>query len=145
MGDEINRLKNMMARGQFDAFKGRSESKGTISLSGIQLPLKSDFVKMLLNPGHGGDDYVHYFVCLVMYRSQVIATQMLSTLDGINRSGHLEFPKLIIRSMDYRPQKKSFHIVTSITSNDKKSLFTAWSPRKRTSLKILFLPTLSII
>ena len=57
---------------------------------------------MLLNPGHGGDDYVHYFVCLVMYRSQVIATQMLSTLDGINRSGHLEFPNLIkINDLDF--------------------------------------------
>ena len=57
---------------------------------------------MLLNPGHGGDDYVHYFVCLVMYRSQVIATQMLSTLDGINRSGDLEFPNLIkINDLDF--------------------------------------------
>ena len=36
-------------------------------MSGIRLPLKSEFVKMLLNPGHGGDDYVHYFICLVNF------------------------------------------------------------------------------
>ncbi len=98
---EINRLKNIMTRGQFDIF-AKSKSKGAISISGIRLPLKSDFVKMLMNPGHGGDDYVHYFVCLVKYRSQVIATQMLSTLDGINRSGQLEFPNLInIQELDF--------------------------------------------
>ena len=69
-------------------------------MSGIKLALKPEFVKMIQNPGHC-DDYVHYFVCLVKYRSQVIATQMLSTLDGINRSGHLEFPNLInIKELD---------------------------------------------
>ena len=76
--------------------------KGTISLSGVKLPLKPEFVKMIQNPGHGGDDFVHYFVCLVKYRSQVIATQMLSTLEGINRSGQLEFPNLInIKELDF--------------------------------------------
>lgn len=98
---EINRLKNIMARDQLDMFRG-GKSKGTISLSGVKLPLKPEFVKMLANPGHGGDDYVHYFVCLVKYRSQVIATQMLSTVDGINRSGQLEFPNLInIKELDF--------------------------------------------
>ena len=54
------------------------------------------------NPGHGGDDYVHYFVCLVKYRSQVIATQMLSSIDGINRSGQLVFTNLLnINDLDF--------------------------------------------
>lgn len=79
-----------------------SESKGTISISGVTLPLKNDFVKLMMNPGHGGDDYVHYFVCLVKYRSQVIATQMLSSVDGINRSGQLVFTNLInIKELDF--------------------------------------------
>jgi actin-binding protein anillin len=136
----------MMARGQFDAFKGRSETKGTISLSGIQLPLKSEFVKMLLNPGHGGDDYVHYFVCLVMYRSQVIATQMLSTLDGINRSGHLEFPNLIkINELDFdfkiylqvyglqTPKEKISHNDKYNIKRQEKSVFNLVTPKKNKS------------
>ena len=105
---EINRLKNITARGQLSLFRGGSgsngsgKSKGTISLNGIKLPLKPEFVKMIQNPGHGGDDFVHYFVCLVKYRSQVIATQMLSTVDGINRSGQLEFPNLInIKELEF--------------------------------------------
>ncbi len=102
---EINRLKNLTARGQLNLFRDSSnsgKSKGTISLNGVKLPLKPEFVKMIQNPGHGGDDFVHYFVCLVKYRSQVIATQMLSTIDGINRSGQLEFPNLInIKELDF--------------------------------------------
>ena len=66
------------------------------------MPLKKDFVKLMNNPGHGGDDYVHYFVCLVKYRSQVIATQMLSSIDGINRSGQLVFTNLLnINDLDF--------------------------------------------
>jgi hypothetical protein len=50
----------------------------------------------------GADDYVHYFVCLVKYRSQVIATQMLSSLDGINRAGQLVFTNLInIKELEF--------------------------------------------
>jgi len=144
--DEINRLKNMMARGQLDAFKGRSESKGTITLSGIRLPLKSEFVKMLLNPGHGGDDYVHYFICLVMYRSQVIATQMLSTLDGINRSGQLEFPNLIkINELDFdfkiylqvyglqSPKERISHDAKYNIKRAEKSMFNLTTPKKNKS------------
>lgn len=99
---EINRLKNFMARGHLDVFRGKSKTKGTVSLSGLRLPLKTEFVKMLRNPGHGGDDYIHYFVCLVKYRSQVIATQMLSTRDGMNSSDQFEFPNLInIKDLDF--------------------------------------------
>ena len=99
---EINRLKNITARGQLNLLSNSGKSKGTISLNGVKLPLKPEFVKMIQNPGHGGDDFVHYFVCLVKYRSQVIATQMLSTIDGINRSGQLEFPNLInIKELDF--------------------------------------------
>ena len=54
-------------------------SKGAISISGITLPLKPDFVRMLNTGGHDG---VHYFLCLVKYRAQVIATQMLSTVSS---------------------------------------------------------------
>ena len=42
----------------------------------------------------GGDDTVHYFVVLVKHRARVIATQMLSSLDGIV-GGKLAFPNLI--------------------------------------------------
>ena len=47
------------------------------------------------------DDSVHYFVVLVKYRHRVIATQMLSTVDGVQR-GKLAFPNLInMRDLDF--------------------------------------------
>merc|ERR1712018_493728 len=100
---EIKRLKDMVAQRQFNLIRGKTNSKGSISISGITLPLKKDFVKLMNNPGHGGDDYVHYFVCLVKYRSQVIATQMLSTLDGISaRKNKLVFSNLInVNELDF--------------------------------------------
>ena len=89
---EIRRLKTEGARRM--SMGSRSEavtadksskaaSKGAISISGITLPLKPDFVRMVNNGGHDG---VHYFLCLVKYRAQVIATQMLST---VNKHFHL--------------------------------------------------------
>ena len=54
----------------------------------------------------GGDGTVHYFVVLVKYRSRVIASQMLSTLDGISKgrdgTSRLAFPNLInLRDLDF--------------------------------------------
>ncbi len=40
-------------------------SKGSISISGLSLPLKREFVQMLKE---GGDDSVHYFLVLVKHR-----------------------------------------------------------------------------
>ena len=40
------------------------------------------------------DDFVHYFLCLVKCGGQVIPTQMVSTLDGLD-SVNLDFPNLI--------------------------------------------------
>merc|ERR1711881_712031 len=72
----------------------KSSTKGAISISGISLPLKADFIRMMSNMPE--QDSVHYFLCLVKYRSQVIATQMLSTLDGISaRKNKLVFTNLI--------------------------------------------------
>ncbi len=47
------------------------------------------------------EDAVHYFLVLVKYRQRVIATQMLSTVDGINND-RLVFPNLInMRDLDF--------------------------------------------
>ena len=82
---EIRRLKtegarrmSMGSRSEAVSDKSKAASKGAISISGITLPLKPDFVRMVNNGGHDG---VHYFLCLVKYRAQVIATQMLSTVN----------------------------------------------------------------
>jgi hypothetical protein len=75
-----------------------SGSRGSISISGLALPLKADFIRMLQA---GGDDTAHYFVVLVKCRGRVIATQMLSTLDGINNR-RLVFPNLInLRDLEF--------------------------------------------
>ena len=40
------------------------------------------------------DDFVHYFLCLVKCSGQVIPTQMVSTLEGLE-GRTLDFPNLI--------------------------------------------------
>ena len=92
---EIRRLSTEGAIGKATPQKNvsASSSKGAISISGLALPLKGDFIRMLRA---GGDGHVHYFVVLVKYRSRVIATQMLSTGDaGVGHGGKLSFPNLI--------------------------------------------------
>eukprot|EP00096_Caligus_rogercresseyi_P012802 TRINITY_DN5480_c0_g1_i1.p1 TRINITY_DN5480_c0_g1~~TRINITY_DN5480_c0_g1_i1.p1 ORF type:complete len:1193 (+),score=419.23 TRINITY_DN5480_c0_g1_i1:22-3600(+) len=98
-GAEVERLKTEGAMGKSTPQRVRSMGcKGSISISGISLRLKTDFIKLL---NSGLDDFVHYFVCLVKYKSQVIATQMLSSVDGISK-GRLHFPNLInVRELDF--------------------------------------------
>ena len=44
---------------------------------------------------------MHYFVVLVKYKARVIATQMLCTIDGVQRD-RLAFPNLInLRDLDF--------------------------------------------
>ena len=81
-----------------------------------------------------------------MYRSQVIATQMLSTLDGINRSGQLEFPNLIkINELDFdfkiylqvyglqSPKEKISHDLKYNIKRAEKSMFNLTTPKKNKS------------
>ena len=102
---EMNRLKTegarrMSASSRNEAMK-KSSTKGAISISGISIPLKADFIRLMSNVPD--QDTVHYFLCLVKYRSQVIATQMLSTLDGISaRKNKLVFTNLInVNELDF--------------------------------------------
>jgi hypothetical protein len=74
--------------------QGEKMCKGTVSISGLSLQLKPEFIRMI-SSSEGIHEDVHYFVCLVKYRSQVIASQMLSTIDGISRGGKLVFTNLI--------------------------------------------------
>jgi hypothetical protein len=56
----------------------------------MSLPLRADFIRMLRD---GGD---------VKYRARVIATQMLSTIDGVTAAGKLVLPNLInLRDLDF--------------------------------------------
>ena len=75
-------------------------SKGSISFSGLALPLKPDFVRMLRETD---DDAIHYFIMLIKNRSRVVATQMMSTDDkNIRRSGKVAFSNMInLRDLDY--------------------------------------------
>ena len=102
---EMNRLKTEGARRMSASCKNevmkKSSTKGAISISGISIPLKADFIRLMSNVPD--QDTVHYFLCLVKYRSQVIATQMLSTLDGISaRKNKLVFTNLInVNELDF--------------------------------------------
>ncbi|XP_059096136.1 anillin-like isoform X2 [Tigriopus californicus] len=99
---EIKRLSTLASIGQSSspskAGRTSSSSKGQISISGLALPLKPEFVKMLREVG---DDTVHYFIVLVKHKSRVIPTQMLCTGEGISK-GKLIFPNLInLRDLDF--------------------------------------------
>ena len=67
---EINRIKSRGAKAGLVGSKTAPISKGSVSISGLSLQLKPEFVK-LLSARDGPYLHVHYFVCLVKYRSQV--------------------------------------------------------------------------
>ena len=74
---EMNRLKSEGAKAGLarkpEVASEKSQGKmckGTVSISGLTLQLKPEFVKML-NTSDGMHEDIHYFVCLVKYRSQV--------------------------------------------------------------------------
>lgn len=96
---EIKRLATDGALGD-KAAPGKAASKGSISFSGLALPLKADFVRMLRETD---DDAIHYFIMLIKNRSRVVATQMMSTDDrNIRRSGKVTFSNMInLRELDY--------------------------------------------
>jgi actin-binding protein anillin len=77
--------------------------RGTVSLCGITLGLKREFVEQL-RTGEGGD-FVHFFLCLVKCAGQVIPTTMVATADGLE-NGRLHFPNLI----KFRDLSKDFTI-----------------------------------
>lgn len=96
----VSEIKRLSTEGALGKSGGVSTSRGSISFSGLSLPLKKDFVRFLKE---GGDGSVHYFVVLIKYRSRVVATQMVSTIDsGCVRKEKLCFPNLInLRDLDY--------------------------------------------
>ena len=99
---EIQKLKTEGGLGA-DPRQEASTVRGTVSLCGITLRLKQDFVKQVRS-GEAGD-FVHFFLCLVKSAGQVIPTTMVSTADGLD--GHsLHFPNLI----NFRELSKDFAI-----------------------------------
>jgi actin-binding protein anillin len=87
---EISRLKT---EGGLGADPDRDTSvRGTVCINSISLKLKKEFIEQLKSGE--SDDLVHYFLCLVKCAGQVIPTQMLSTLHGLD-SKTLDFPNLI--------------------------------------------------
>ena len=98
---EIQRLKTEGGLGR-DPNKDNSV-RGTVSLCGINLGLKSEFVN-LVRSGEAGE-FIHYFLCLVKCAGQCIPTQMVSSSDGLDGC-ELHFPNLI----NFRDLDKDFSI-----------------------------------
>jgi len=98
---EIQRLKTEGGIGREEG-GDQDHVRGTVSLSGVSLGLKREFVEQLKS---GDNDFVHHFVCLVKCGGQVIPTQMVSTVDGL-AGAELNFPNLI----NLRDLSKGFEI-----------------------------------
>jgi len=88
--NEISRLKTEAGLGADP--DADNSVRGTVSINSISLELKKDFVNQLRRGE--SDDFVHYFLCLIKCSGQVIPTQMVSTLEGLN-GVTLDFPNLI--------------------------------------------------
>merc|ERR1719322_852774 len=98
---EIQRLKT---EGGLGADPARDNSvRGTVSLCGITLGLKKEFVQQVKS-GEAGD-FIHYFLCLVKCSGQCIPTQMVSSSEGLDGC-QLHFPNLI----NFRDLDKDFTI-----------------------------------
>ena len=89
---EIQQLKTEGGLGADPRQEGRGSVRGTVSLSGITLGLKKEFVSQL-ESGEVGD-FVHFFLCLVKCGGQVVPTTMVTTAEGLE-GGSLHFPNLI--------------------------------------------------
>ncbi|GFS87841.1 anillin [Nephila pilipes] len=85
--NEIQRLKSHGAQGSTT-----EEGTGTLTITGMELPLKRDFIAAQLEGKT--NDVVHYFLCLLRHGHQVVVTQMVSTNDKIT-DGSLHFSNLI--------------------------------------------------
>jgi len=100
----LNEIQRLKTEGGIGADPRQDHSvRGTVSLCGVTLGLKREFVDQLKS-GESGD-FVHFFLCLVKCAGQVIPTQMVSTTDGLDGS-HLHFPNLI----NFRDLNKDFTI-----------------------------------
>jgi len=98
---EVDRLKT---EGGLGAEPGADTSvRGTVSLCGVTLGLKREFVQQVRS-GEAGD-FLHYFLCLVKCAGQVIPTQMVSSSEGLD-GAQLHFPNLI----NFRDLSKDFKI-----------------------------------
>jgi len=100
----LNEIQRLKTEGGIGADPRQDHSvRGTVSLCGVSLGLKREFVDQL-KTGESGD-FVHYFLCLVKCAGQVIPTQMVSTMEGLE-GATLNFPNLI----NFRDLTKDFTI-----------------------------------
>ncbi|XP_054717020.1 anillin-like [Uloborus diversus] len=81
--NEIQRLKTHGAQGE-----SIPDGTGTLTITGIQLPLKREFIAAELEGKT--NEMVHHFLCLIRFGAQVIVTQMVSTSDKLS-DGALTF------------------------------------------------------
>jgi len=100
----LNEIQRLKTEGGIGADPRQDHSvRGTVSLCGVTLGLKREFVEQLRS-GESGD-FVHFFLCLVKCAGQVIPTQMVSTAEGLDGT-QLHFPNLI----NFRDLNKDFTI-----------------------------------
>eukprot|EP00092_Neocalanus_flemingeri_P040288 GFUD01043883.1.p1 GENE.GFUD01043883.1~~GFUD01043883.1.p1 ORF type:complete len:1410 (-),score=481.54 GFUD01043883.1:150-4379(-) len=100
----LNEIQRLKTEGGIGADPRQDHSvRGTVSLCGVTLGLKREFVEQLKS-GESGD-FVHFFLCLVKSAGQVIPTQMVSTAEGLEGT-QLHFPNLI----NFRDLNKDFTI-----------------------------------
>lgn len=100
----VNEIQRLKTEGGLGADPAKDNSvRGTVSLCGITLGLKKEFVQQVRS-GEAGD-FIHYFLCLVKCAGQCIPTQMVSSSEGLDGC-QLHFPNLI----NFRDLEKDFTI-----------------------------------
>lgn len=101
--------------------------RGSITLSDIRLPLKTDFMGRV---GTQHDKYAHFFIVSLRQRDRVVFTEMVSTHDGMVR-GLMEFPNMVKFSDITQDFKIDVEVYTmSVPLNQPMSPFKKKTPKK---------------
>ncbi|XP_072014096.1 uncharacterized protein [Amphiura filiformis] len=148
--NEIQRLKNPPAKqGVLRTSEGEEiiPCSGSVTIQDIRLPLKTEYV---LNQGSNSRN-CHYYIVLLRQRENVIATHMLSTIDGLS-GDCLPFTNMIaMNNIDsdfvvevgifemYIKRKMDGHGETKSRSN----FLNALTPKKLKSMKNTKMPPVS--
>ncbi|XP_070574489.1 anillin-like isoform X2 [Ptychodera flava] len=78
---EVQRLKQEHQSGRGRQYSGGRPSRGSVTIRDIRLPFKTEYI---FSMGSKQDQQIHHFLVLVRNGAHIIATHLLSTLDGIS-------------------------------------------------------------
>ncbi|CAG0916463.1 unnamed protein product [Notodromas monacha] len=91
--EEIQRLKTELDKAEKGETKANNAVKGTVTISGLSLHLKPEFIEYMCGDGA---EFVHHFIILIRHRENLIPSQLLSlTSLNVLKHGCLVFDNVV--------------------------------------------------